>query len=184
MGKETARAAAARDGDPDALARLRARLPAERRVCLLPDDAIRDAYQEAATEDYLARTSNDEVRAKAARKALDEARYKAVEAGAVIVTFRNQGRPAWRELLDAHAPRPEDHETQKRATGNEQARARWNHDTFAPAAIAFAAADPRLTPEDIIELADDGRLSEGELTQLLNAAIDVHEGTRIADLGN
>src|SRR6266566_942655 len=179
-GKPTARVAAARDGDPDALTRLRARAPAERQVVLLADDGSRDTYQAAAAEDYLARTAGDDARAKTARRALEEARAQVLAAGAVIVTFRNRGRSAWRELLDQHPPRPEDHDTQRRATGTEQARARWNHDTFGPAAVAFAAVDPVFTAAEVAELAEDGRLSEGELTQLLQAAVDVHEGTRIA----
>jgi len=183
MGKETVRAAAARDGDPDALARLRARAPAERHLALMASDEIRSAYLEAVAEHYMARTSDDEVRAKAARKKLDEAKAAATTSGAVIFVFRNKGRQAWRELLDAHPPRPEDHEVQRQQQG-ERARARWNHDTFGPAAIAFAAIEPQITAEEIIELADDGRLTDGDLTLLLSAAIDVHEGNRIADLGN
>ncbi|WP_256789809.1 hypothetical protein [Frankia sp. AvcI1] len=180
-----AREKAAAAGDADALNRLRSRRPAERSVWLQVDDAVQSELDEAIADERTAKftLSEDDPRRAAAIERVAAARV-AVRADAVGVVLRNQGRRAYRALLDAHPPRDEDHQRAQRQTGNASARAEFNVETFPIALIAFAVAEPAgLTESELTDLIDDGRVSEGEADQLFTAALQVHQGSRVADLG-
>ncbi len=176
---------AAADGDVDALNRLRGRRPAEQKVYLQVEDNVRKELDDALADERTARFSlaEDDPRRVAAVDRVAAARA-AVRADAVKVVLRNQGRKKYRALLDAHPPRDEDHQRAQRQTGNASARAEFNVDTFPIALIAFAVAEPAgLTESELTDLIDDGRISEGEADQLFTAALQVHQGSRVADLG-
>lgn len=114
------------------------------------------------------------------RDALSAAQ-EAAEAATQIYTIQSIGRAAYRELIAEHAPREEDHQAQREDTGNEQALARWNNDTFPPALILACCADPVLTESDVEEMWAEW--NDAEVISLFSAALAVNNQRRVVDLG-
>lgn len=163
-----------------ALEKLRNRRPAEIPVWLSCDEALDDAWQDARVA-RLRTDENDEIAVKAADKAVEQAKT-AYEESSIRWVVRCRGMNLYEELLRRHPPRDKDHTDYQANTGESAGRARWNPDTFPAALVSFASVDPEISTEEITEMLGDGRLSKGDLGELFQAALTVHESSRVADL--
>lgn len=130
----------------------------------------------------LDRTIGEQVEAglAPAREALAAAE-RAVRDATRIYMFRSIGRHKFRELIDEHPPREQDHAQQRADTGNEQARARWNDDTFPPALVLASCIDPVLTEDEVVEIWQTWNAAE--IVDLFAAALAVNQQRRVVDLG-
>lgn len=108
------------------------------------------------------------------RSAVDDA-LAALDAATRWFTFRSLGRRRWRELLDEHPPREEDHE-QAKALGSEKAG--WNGDTL-PRALLAAAGD--ITEPEVADIFDGDAWTDLEVGTLVNAAISAQLQARYVD---
>lgn len=178
----TARQKAAEHGDLDAAARLRARPQAEDSLWLVTEPALVADWEAAKSAVPLASFGGPEAKARA-EVAVDEARRTLVASGAVQVVVRHAGRKKYRALLDEHLPTEVDHENIRAQTGNPKESAAYHSETFVPALIDLSMATEGVTAALLDELADEGRVSEAEITDLFRRAWSLYQGTRTADLG-
>lgn len=182
MAASRARVAAAVDGDKDALGRLLSRPVATATVWLATDggDAQR-ALQDARDAERLAKLGGPAEQERAAA-AIADARAE-LEASAVPVVLYNAGRKAYRKLLEAHPPTEADHKEAQRVSGDSTNRSLWAA-SFVPALVDLSIRSPEgLTSALLDEMADDGRISDGDLIALFNAAYRLYQTSRVADLG-
>lgn len=185
-----AREAAAAAGDLDALARLEQRRPAEDTVILADDDSLAADMEAAVQAERAAKFGGDDAFKAEAAAQLATVR-EAVAKDAITINLRSIGRRRYDELMRAHPATDEDHEEVRQITGQATARARYHGETFVPALVAACMAEAMgLPPDDAADvakkldaLADQGRVSEGELNQMFQKATRLHEGSRTADLG-
>jgi hypothetical protein len=91
----------------------------------------------------------------------------------VEFVFGEVPRARWNVLMRTHSATK-----QQRAQGITQ----FNPDTFPPAAIAASIIDPPLTEEEAEELCAEW--SEGQVTRLFNAVLDVNMGDRSLPKGS
>ena len=183
---DSARQLAAAAVDTDALNRMRARLPAQEELWLAVDQGAVAAYEQVRGEARMARLGRDTEAAEKAEKRLAEARGGLEATGAVRWVVRSRGRRAYRELLhsDTCRPRDADHEEVRRLTGQPNARAQYNADQWPYRLLELCCVEPAgVAAAEVREWVDDGRLSDGELERLVQAAQRVHVGDRIVDLG-
>ncbi len=89
-----------------------------------------------------------------------------------------QGRKRYERLLKEHPPTEAQVEEAK-ADG--QDRPPYDADTFAPALLSFACAEPLLTVEEATELYEDWSITE--VTEIFSACLAVCTGRRTVDLG-
>lgn len=107
---------------------------------------------------------------------------EAVRASTAWFVFRKptpQGRKRYEKLVDAHPP-TEEQIAEATAEGREKPP--YNSETFAPALISFACAEPVLTIEEATELLEDWSFTE--CAELFSAALAVCTGRRSVNLGN
>lgn len=177
-----AREAAAAAGDLDAAARLRARRPAEKTVILADDDSLATNLATAIQADQAARALGNEDTQKTAAENLAAARA-AVASDAITMRLRSIGRAGFAKVQADHPPADEDHQALQRETGDATAKVRWAR-TFPAALIAACLVEPAgITADELTDMLDDGRISDGEMTALFAAAHNLHQGSRTADLG-
>ena len=94
--------------------------------------------------------------------------------------FRSLGRTAMRELYAAHPPTDEDHANVRANLGDEKAVAPYHEETFAPALIKAASADPVLSDEDVKEIFDGNTWNNTEVTLLYVTAMSAQsQGPRL-----
>jgi hypothetical protein len=98
-----------------------------------------------------------------------------------IYTLRSLGRRGYRELLEQHPPREEDHAAARAETGLEQAQSQWNDETFPRALVAASCADPQLTDDDLTEMFDNW--NDAQLIELVAAAVAVNTQARVGVRG-
>lgn len=106
------------------------------------------------------------------------------EAGLDRVTlwfrFQSIGRTAYQALLAAHPATEEDHTALRARFPEEKGiEAAYHRDTFVPALIAAACADPILTVEVVNGWFASPTWSEAELGVLFGAALDVNTRARV-----
>src|SRR5712672_1186158 len=100
MPAKSAQQIQARQSQRDAaMERLRGRKPAERRIFLIMDDDVSEAYEKARGENFVAQAGSDEVTKRAAT---------------VEFHFRATGRDAYEALVREHPPTQQDGEDLKR----------------------------------------------------------------------
>ncbi len=111
---------------------------------------------------------------KKATQALD-----ALDATTRWFTFRSMGRTAYRELLDKHPPRDEDH--QRMADAGEGEHAPYNLETFPPALIQECCIDPVLHDADITAIFAGDTWNAVEIQTLLAHAQLAQSQASVAD---
>ncbi len=179
---KSARTRAAAHGDADAAARLRARRPAEKTLILAEDNELGAELAAAVEAERAMRFSGDET-AKAEASARLETARAAVAEDAITIRLRSIGRAAYAKLQADHMPTDEDHQAWARDIGQPGAKTRFAR-SLRPALVAACMVDPAgIGVDELTDMLDDGRLSDGEITALFGAAIELHEGSRVADLG-
>lgn len=184
--------------------------PLERRVPIVLDDECLDALDASRTELATAEEKADLERERLFRlaKSVDMAPADALELydaitarldktlqplrGAVAATeaavrantttyvMRSMGRTAYRELLDEHPPREEDHAAARKDTGLETATSNWNDDTFPPALVLATCVEPVLSAEDVEEMFTSW--NHAELLDIVAAAVAVNTQSRSTTL--
>lgn len=180
--KTAARERAAAAGDLDAAARLRARKRAEKVLVLADDESLAADLDAAIQADRAARFGGDETTRAEAAARLAAAR-EAVAEDAITIRLRSIGRAAYAKLQADHVPTDEDHRALQRETANQSARVRWAR-TFPAALVAACMVEPEgISADELTAMLDDGRISDGEMGALFAAAHELHEGSRVADLG-
>jgi hypothetical protein len=110
----------------------------------------------------------------AAQASLDAAQA-ALDEGTLWFTFRSLGRKNYRKLLDEH-PATDDHHAAAREQG--QSQAAYNPDTFAPALVRAACADPVLSTEDVEAIFDGDAWSDGDVAGLFTCALTAQVQSR------
>lgn len=182
MAAPKARVAAAEDGDRDALNRLLARPVATATVWLASDGGeAQRALVDARAAERIASLGGAEEKERAAAAVADA--RAVLEETAVPVVLRNAGRKGFRALMDAHPPQDADHKDIQRHNGDPNGRARWSP-SFIPALVDLSIQSPEgLTAALLDEMADDGRISDGDLNTLFNTAFGLYQTSRVADLG-
>lgn len=104
------------------------------------------------------------------------------EDAVVAFTFRSIGRAAFSALVDAHQPTAAQRAKVK-TLGLGNGGMLWNPDTFPAALIAACLEEPKLTEEQALALWSDDSWNAAELQELLEAAVEVNETRRMAELG-
>ena len=180
---KSARTRAASAGDRDAANRLRSRRPAEKTVILADDDSLVEDLDAAIQADKAARAFGDDAGKATAAEALEKART-AVAADAITIVLRSIGRTRFSVLGAEHPAGDVENQELQLLTGNPSAKARWAK-SFAPELVAacMREAGEDIKATDLTDMQDSGQISDGEMTTLFNAAHELHEGSRVADLG-
>jgi hypothetical protein len=177
-----ARERAAAAGDKDALNRLKGRRPAEETVALAVDDTLVQAWKDAKAATFTGRTSKDTATRTAAEDQLAAARAELEAQGLVLWQLRNKGRKEY-DRVQRECPPSDAERAENKARG--QGEPLWSQQTFPAALVVMCTVGDLegITAEDLTEMMDDGRLSEGEVGHLFAKAIGLYTGTRIPDLG-
>lgn len=81
----------------------------------------------------------------------------------LVVTLKAIGSKAYDDLMAKHPP-----------TGEQKKdNAQYNPETFGPALIAACSWEPRMTPNEVIEIWNSDDWSRGEVMELFVASIEV-----------
>ena len=147
--------------------RMAARL-AERGVDPLDQEAREVVAAEIKAEDS---AIENDVAGKA------EAALQAVVDTTRTFKFRSLGRTTYRALVAAHPPTDADHTAARVESGDMNARASWNRETFFPALVHAASVGPQLTEAEVTEIFESPDWSDGEVDLLVQGAIKVQIST-------
>lgn len=94
--------------------------------------------------------------------------------------FRSLGRSTLRELYAAHPATDGDHANVRASLDDEKAVAPYHEETFAPALVKAASADPVLSDEDIKAIFDGDTWNNTEVTLLYVTAMSAQsQGPRL-----
>ena len=91
--------------------------------------------------------------------------------------FRSLGRTTYRKLIAAHPPTDADHTAARVESGDMNARASWNRETFFPALVQAASCGPQLTGAEVTEIFESPDWSDGEVDLLVQGAIKAQIST-------
>ena len=91
--------------------------------------------------------------------------------------FRSLGRTTYRKLIAAHPPTDADHTDARVESGDMNARASWNRETFFPALVHAASVGPQLTEAEVTEIFESPDWSDGEVGILVQGAIKAQIST-------
>lgn len=147
--------------------RMAARL-AERGVDPLDQEAREVVAAEIKAEDS---AIENDVAGKA------EAALQAVVDTTRTFKFRSLGRTTYRALVAAHPPTDADHTAARVESGDMNARASWNRETFFPALVHAASVGPQLTEAEVTEIFESPDWSDGEVDLLVQGAIKAQIST-------
>lgn len=147
-------------------------------------DAVNDlTAAEKALGDAELRARTDPTHGAEVTKAkaeVDKARRR-VEETTMQLLVAGIGKHAKEELVNLHPPRDEDHQSARDSTGNENARAEYNLDTYPPALIAASLVEPKLSADEVAQLL--AGWTDGEYLTLWMAAIQVNADSSLVGLG-
>lgn len=136
-----------------------------------------DPFDQEAREPIAAeiKAEDDEVERDLMGKA--EAALKAVIDTTRTFQFRSLGRTTYRKLIAAHPPTDADHTAARVESGDMNARASWNRETFFPALIQASSVGPQLTEAEVAEIFESPDWSDGEVDLLVKGAIQAQIST-------
>ena len=106
-----------------------------------------------------------------------EAALQAVVDTTRTFKFRSLGRTTYRALVAAHPPTDADHTAARVESGDMNARASWNRETFFPALVHAASVGPQLTEAEVTEIFESPDWSDGEVDLLVQGAIKAQIST-------
>lgn len=106
-----------------------------------------------------------------------EAALQAVVDTTRTFKFRSLGRTTYRKLIAAHPPTDADHTAARVESGDMNARASWNRETFFPALVHAASVGPQLTEAEVVEIFESPDWSDGEVDLLVQGAIKAQIST-------
>ena len=106
-----------------------------------------------------------------------EAALQAVVDTTRTIKFRSLGRTTYRALIAAHPPTDADHTAARVESGDMNARASWNRETFFPALVHAASVGPQLTEAEVTEIFESPDWSDGEVDLLVQGAIKAQIST-------
>ena len=147
--------------------RIAARL-AERGIDPLDQEAREPIAAEIKAEDE---TVEKDLLSKA------EAALQAVVDTTRTFKFRSLGRTTYRKIIAAHPPTDTDHTAARVESGDMNARASWNRETFFPALVHAASVGPQLTEAEVTEIFESPDWSDGEVDLLGQGAIKAQIST-------
>jgi hypothetical protein len=155
-------------------------------VCMDPDlawewaDANREAERLRMASSFQADDVDLSRRMQEAETKV-EALRPAVEDATVNFVLKAIGREDY--ALYAKYPATDEQKAKAREQG---VRASWNEDDFPPALVAASLVlpdDSDVTVEDVIGMFSDPDWSQGEVLELLTAALDLNTRNSVVDLG-
>ena len=109
--------------------------------------------------------------------AATETALKAVMETTREFKFRSLGRTTYRRLVAEHPPTDEDHTAARIESGDMNARASWNRETFFPALVQAASCGPQLTAAEVAEIFESPDWSDGEVALLVEGAVQAQIST-------
>ena len=144
------------------------------RVVAYPDI---DQLDQEAREPIAAETKaeDEDIEKEVAGRA--EAALQAVIDTTRTFKFRSLGRTTYRALIAAHPPTDADHTAARVESGDMNARASWNRETFFPALVHAASVGPQLTETEVAEIFESPDWSDGEVDLLVQGAIKAQIST-------
>lgn len=116
----------------------------------------------------------------AAERKVAEAR-KHVEETTMQMLVAGVGRKVKEDLVTLHPPRDEDHEAARDGTGNPNAKASYNADTYPAALIAASLVEPKLSEAEVLALTEDW--TDGEYMTLWLAVLGVNADSSLVSPG-
>ena len=106
-----------------------------------------------------------------------EAALKAVTETTREFKFRSLGRTSYRRLVAEHPPTDDDHTAARIESGDMNARASWNRETFFPALVQAASCGPQMSVAEVAEIFESPDWSDGEVALLVEGAVKAQIST-------
>jgi hypothetical protein len=159
--------------------------PAERKVELILDGELAERWHEAKTVALLAKLEKERNTNPQTTSALEEAEEAVdalrpeVEEATVQLTLKAMGRRQYEALMDEHRP-TKDQRAKARKQGVDLV---FNEDTFPVALIAASLVSPKMTEDEVAEMAESEAFNAAEWHLLTRTAMDLNQQTKVVALG-